>query len=63
MKISEQAYLDFGNRLWGMSGVLFLVACWIKDYPLWAKILSGVVLCYFFIFGNERFAKGYRKIF
>ena len=60
--MTEQKYLDFGNRLWGSSITIMFFAMGWKEYPLWACILNVIVLMYFFWFGNSRFTKGYRRI-
>ena len=53
---------NFGNRLWGMSFVLWIVSTWWKEYPHWANFLAFLVFLYFLWFGVERFDKEYRKI-
>ena len=52
---------DFGNRVWGASFVLWTVAVFIK-MPIWYVVLSGLVFCYFLLFGNSRFDENYKKI-
>lgn len=51
---------DFGNRLHGMSFVLWFVAVCTK-MPVWYGILSAIVLTYFIFFGVKRFTEEYRK--
>ena len=52
---------EFGHRLWGASGVLFLITH-IGDYSPILKIISFLLIFYFFWFGVSRFEKGYKKI-
>lgn len=60
--MSNQAFLDFGNRLWGASTVIFIYSIWHVELPIFIRILSSIVMLYFLCFGAERFTKDYRKI-
>jgi hypothetical protein len=59
MKIMNK---DFGNRLWGASIVLWLLVCTNGNYALWIRVLSAIIVTYFFMFGNSRFDEEYKKI-
>lgn len=55
-----QEYLKcLANRLWGMSAVLFLYYNYFSADILpefhWTKIISCLILAYFFLFGTSRF--------
>ena len=52
---------DFANRLWGASIVLYIFQFFYGQI-LFFKVLSGLVLLYFFIFGTSRFDTVYKKI-
>jgi len=53
---------DFANRLWGASVAIYFAICF-KPYPLWIKILSCLVVIYWFWNGTSRFEDTkYRKL-
>lgn len=53
---------DFANRLWGASIVLYIYQVYYGE-SIFLKMLSVLVLMYFFIFGTSRFEdKQYKKI-
>lgn len=61
--MDNQKYLDFGNRLWGASIIIWLLICFgVIQCGILVKLLISIIVCYFFLFGNSRFTKGYKKI-